>query len=1295
MAYTNTVWDAASREYNAEIVVYNSSGTAQEDSFVNEIESFSLKRSMADSSSIAMASATASSLSLRLKNVTLAKLNTLRNNAYFRLKITCNANNSGLTSGLGFYFIDKLEHKRRTNGNYDVSLNCYDLFFKTEKTYTPSSSISSATTVTARMIVADIISQVTGRAYNISLADSTWATTTITDFPQDTSMRVVLSYMAGLNGKCVVTKEDGNFPSFTAIWYTDSEKFISATEQYQDGYILRAESDVKVTSLTSGTDENPITKPDNSGVGLNLSFANPYMTESLLSTIATNRGITSSTTAIQFQPMSLKWRGNALLDIGSTLSVGNPNVYYFTCDTESSTATKNCIAVGNAPSSYPHGSVIAIRFAHKSKYTSSSSTVIKLVLKSSGGTTLATAHNAQAGGGNMTLSSDTWQDGELTVFRASGGMASTGSTWNFQTDKSMGFGNCYVMEKTINYDGGYYEEISCLGDTTQSVSFKTNPLGKINRKMNAMEAAILEATQIIGDVEDMQSGVFTIIKDSQGTNNIGWKIESNLDNNYILANKNGIGFSSNGGQSFNAAAIYIDPRDGKGHLNANNIVVENLNASAIVVGSTTPQGLDSVLSSLDTSVSDVSKRTDLYFTCSTSSSTATKVAVLQDSGTIPTITYGTRIVVKFSNQSKISDTSTSTLKLKLTDSGGNELLAEKAIDAGNGKGRAWGQSNCWSANSIVSFVYTQITYSGTLTDVWVIQADYNAQQSASTAQTTANTANANALAAQSTADGALARATYLYATCSTAAGTTTKVATISPTADNFELFQGCTVTVYFTYENTASSPTLNINNTGAKAIYAEGAALASRYYWSAKSTHTFTYSGTYWLLTDNLTQDNLQALADYCATNNIVLVKEGVIAAGAITSGKIQAGAVKADAIAANAITADKIAAGAITAEKINLGWQSGNLASSSKWANPGYTDSDYLKFTVDDYGNLKCYVAQDFTSSGKSLYSAPFYIAAGAKVRMSATFNLSGGSSKFVDIALQYSSTINGTYSDVSASSYISSSNPSREVTLTNSGYYRLALEAGYLNTSSTVTNIYVTYTITGNMVVTGQIKSSNGNAIFDLDNARILSKSSSYSTELSSGGLVQYRGSSYDIEMGGLIPVLSTQNYEALFYNNGGASAITIGYIDGGYYYRIAEFKQGNATLGYGGQMTIESDTFCGIVNKRVGTYGTYFSKCGVGTTTSSSIADGRTVSIALEDSANSNMARLDVGKSVGGGGVMVRGQEGSTTSPWLQFSSSDLYYDGYKIASGSNFSAFMQDRVSHLKVNVGGNTYTVYWS
>lgn len=100
--------------------------------------------------------------------------------------------------------------------------------------------------------------------------------------------------------------------------------------------------------------------------------------------------------------------------------------------------------------------------------------------------------------------------------------------------------------------------------------------------------------------------------------------------------------------------------------------------------------------------------------------------------------------------------------------------------------------------------------------------------------------------AQADATKALGRQVAYSATCSTAAGTAAKVATCT----NFPtLAAGVTVTVRFSVANTTTGAiTLNVNSTGAKTIYVNGAATAAgnQMLWASNANVTFTYDGTYW-----------------------------------------------------------------------------------------------------------------------------------------------------------------------------------------------------------------------------------------------------------------------------------------------------------------------------------------------------------------------------------------------------------------------------------------------------------------
>lgn len=84
----------------------------------------------------------------------------------------------------------------------------------------------------------------------------------------------------------------------------------------------------------------------------------------------------------------------------------------------------------------------------------------------------------------------------------------------------------------------------------------------------------------------------------------------------------------------------------------------------------------------------------------------------------------------------------------------------------------------------------------------------------------------------------------IYATCATAAATAAKVATCS----GFTLTTGAVVAVKFTYANTAASPTLNVNSTGAKSIAAYGTTALPINAWAAGATVVFVYDGSQWII---------------------------------------------------------------------------------------------------------------------------------------------------------------------------------------------------------------------------------------------------------------------------------------------------------------------------------------------------------------------------------------------------------------------------------------------------------------
>lgn len=160
------------------------------------------------------------------------------------------------------------------------------------------------------------------------------------------------------------------------------------------------------------------------------------------------------------------------------------------------------------------------------------------------------------------------------------------------------------------------------------------------------------------------------------------------------------------------------------------------------------------------------------------------------------------------------------------------------------------------ATSATSATYS--TNSGTAT-----YSNNSAKATSATSATYASTANyAKAVASHNHNDATTATSGFIsvadklklnatniaFGTCDTAADTAAKVVTIVGNT-NWTLTTGSLITVKFTNTNSATSPTLNVNGTGAKSIYYNNAEYtsSSSYGGYANRSITYQYDGTYWV----------------------------------------------------------------------------------------------------------------------------------------------------------------------------------------------------------------------------------------------------------------------------------------------------------------------------------------------------------------------------------------------------------------------------------------------------------------
>lgn len=175
-------------------------------------------------------------------------------------------------------------------------------------------------------------------------------------------------------------------------------------------------------------------------------------------------------------------------------------------------------------------------------------------------------------------------------------------------------------------------------------------------------------------------------------------------------------------------------------------------------------------------------------------------------------------------------------------------------------GYSLGPDNYWGANQLVTFVYSSgywhVADSGThaliqalgdsiTLEVQGVKEDLTQTKASITLLDNRVTTEVNNL--QEDINDAAAKLTR-YGTCSTSAATQEKAVTVS---GDFELTAGVMVSVYFSYANTASSPRLNVNSTGARSIYVGSLPISSDYWWRAGTTVTFVYTGSVWRVCDS------------------------------------------------------------------------------------------------------------------------------------------------------------------------------------------------------------------------------------------------------------------------------------------------------------------------------------------------------------------------------------------------------------------------------------------------------------
>lgn len=137
----------------------------------------------------------------------------------------------------------------------------------------------------------------------------------------------------------------------------------------------------------------------------------------------------------------------------------------------------------------------------------------------------------------------------------------------------------------------------------------------------------------------------------------------------------------------------------------------------------------------------------------------------------------------------------------------------------------------------------------------------------------------------------------LYGACNTAAATAAKVP--ASAIAGFSLYNGVCVSVKFTYANTSSAPTLNVNGTGAKPIKLNGANSA---YWQAGATVALVYDGAAWQVCNTPLYGATSIIGNPAGGNvrtdgDGVSVRQGTTVLARLKAGLLELAADSADAV--------------------------------------------------------------------------------------------------------------------------------------------------------------------------------------------------------------------------------------------------------------------------------------------------------------------------------------------------------------------------------------------------------------
>lgn len=192
----------------------------------------------------------------------------------------------------GTFYIDEIESSM---GSKIVTVSGYDSVYRMNVEYEPRVQYPTS----LENAINDICTQC-----NITHAISNIPDITLDGYQENITCKTFMGYCLGLMGLNGRMNESNKLIGY---WFEDSGFKITWDNQFQSGFKLTTDDDVRITSVSC----NALI----SGNGYGISFENPYMTQEILD------GIYKKINGLTYSPSTVEWRGNPLIQVSDVVKV--------------------------------------------------------------------------------------------------------------------------------------------------------------------------------------------------------------------------------------------------------------------------------------------------------------------------------------------------------------------------------------------------------------------------------------------------------------------------------------------------------------------------------------------------------------------------------------------------------------------------------------------------------------------------------------------------------------------------------------------------------------------------------------------------------------------------------------------------------------------------------------------------------------------------------------------------------------------------------------------------------------